>query len=299
MKKNKTLRFFVALLIVLVFLAGLVVGGYFILDKTVVPRYFGMYGIHNMGELVQMMGTLYNSNNETDIVTNGFSSADLASAEDKLIAVGFPKLESTGRLNYSEIGEGHVAPTPESSTQLTDKELASVLGEMLKSGVMAEKLPDLKYLNTLSFTMLETIIKPTKIDGVVDPDSANVVFTLKLDTSSVREQMAAEMEMPLFLLNMIVPKKLFINVNFNVSIVDGEWVYSNSKIAINGRTSKQSEILLNLLISFIYPKDEEMTIEKINQQFGDLVKKGLGLLGEAKFSSTVSGNKNGIILTFK
>ena len=68
MKKNKTLRFFVALLIVLVFLAGLVVGGYFILDKTVVPRYFGMYGIHNMGELVQMMGTLYNSNNETDIV---------------------------------------------------------------------------------------------------------------------------------------------------------------------------------------------------------------------------------------
>lgn len=300
MKKNKTLRFFVTLLIVLVILGSLVVGGYFILDKAVVPKYFGEYGINNMGDLVEMMGTLYNNNDESDIVTNPFRESDKVSAENKLIGVGFPKL-ANGNLDYKKIAEGQFEVSSEASVELTDKELASIVGEMLNSGVLAEKLPNLRYLNTLTFTMLEVIITPDVIIGEeVDLNSAHMEFTVKIDTSSVRTQMANEMEMPLFLLNMIVPKTLYISVEFDLSINEGEWVYTNSSIGVNGRTSKQSEILLNLLIDFIFPPEDQMTLERLNEEFGGVIINGLELLGNVQFTNSIySTSQNGVILTFK
>lgn len=299
MKKNKTLKFFMVLLIVLVFLGSIGVGGYFILDKVVVPKYFGEFGINNMGDLVQMMGTLYNSNDEKDIVTNGFTETDRVSAESKLIYVGFPKL-ANGNLDYKKLAEGDFEVNPDAQVELTDKELASLLGQMLNSGILAEKLPDLKYINTLSFSMLEVIISPTVENGVLNPNSAKMEFSVKIDTTSVRSQMANEMEMPLFLLNMIVPKTLYINVNFNLEIQEDNWVYSNSSIGVNGRTSKQSEILLNLLIDFIFPEENQMTLEKLNEEFGNVVLKGLELLGNVQFSNSIySTNQNGVVLNFK
>lgn len=300
MKKNKTLRFFVTLLIVLAILGSLVVGGYFILDKAVVPKYFGEYGINNMGDLVEMMGTLYNNNDESDIVTNPFRESDKVSAENKLIEVGFPVL-ANGNLDYKKVAEGQFEVSSEASVELTDKELASIVGEMLNSGVLAEKLPNLRYLNTLTFTMLEVIITPDVIIGEeVDPNSAHMEFTVKIDTSSVRTQMANEMEMPLFLLNMIVPKTLYISVEFDLSINEGEWVYTNSSIGVNGRTSKQSEILLNLLIDFIFPPEDQMTLERLNEEFGGVIINGLELLGNVQFTNSIySTSQNGVILTFK
>lgn len=299
MKKNKTLRFFVILLIVLVLLGSIGVGGYFILDKVVVPKYFGEFGINNMGDLVQMMGTLYNSNDEKDIVTNGFTETDRVSAESKLIGVGFPKL-ANGNLDYKKLAEGDFYVSPDAQVELTDKELASLLGQMLNSGILAEKLPDLKYINTLTFSMLEVIITPMVESGVLNPNSAKMEFSIKIDTSSVRSQMANEMEMPLFLLNMIVPKTLYINVNFSLEISENNWVYSNSSIGVNGRTSKQSEILLNLLIDFIFPVENNMTLEKLNEEFGGVVLKGLELLGNVQFTNSIySTNQNGVVLTFK
>lgn len=299
MKKNKTLRFFVILLIVLVLLGSIGVGGYFILDKVVVPKYFGEFGINNMGDLVQMMGTLYNSNDEKDIVTNGFTETDRVSAESKLIGVGFPKL-ANGNLDYKKLAEGDFYVSPDAQVELTDKELASLLGQMLNSGILAEKLPDLKYINTLTFSMLEVIITPMVENGVLNPNSAKMEFSIKIDTSSVRSQMANEMEMPLFLLNMIVPKTLYINVNFSLEISENNWVYSNSSIGVNGRTSKQSEILLNLLIDFIFPVENNMTLEKLNEEFGGVVLKGLELLGNVQFTNSIySTNQNGVVLTFK
>ena len=299
MKKNKTLRFFVILLIVLVLLGSIGVGGYFILDKVVVPKYFGEFGINNMGDLVQMMGTLYNSNDEKDIVTNGFTETDRVSAESKLIGVGFPKL-ANGNLDYKKLAEGDFYVSPDAQVELTDKELASLLGQMLNSGILAEKLPDLKYINTLTFSMLEVIITPMVENGVLNPNSAKMEFSIKIDTSSVRSQMANEMEMPLFLLNMIVPKTLYINVNFSLEISENNWVYSHSSIGVNGRTSKQSEILLNLLIDFIFPVENNMTLEKLNEEFGGVVLKGLELLGNVQFTNSIySTNQNGVVLTFK
>ena len=297
MKKNKTLRFFVILLIVLVLLGSIGVGGYFILDKVVVPKYFGEFGINNMGDLVQMMGTLYNSNDEKDIVTNGFTETDRVSAESKLIGVGFPKL-ANGNLDYKKLAEGDFYVSPDAQVELTDKELASLLGQMLNSGILAEKLPDLKYINTLTFSMLEVIITPMVENGVLNPNSAKMEFIIKIDTSSVRSQMANEMA--LFLLNMIVPKTLYINVNFGLEISENNWVYSNSSIGVNGRTSKQSEILLNLLIDFIFPVENNMTLEKLNEEFGGVVLKGLELLGNVQFTNSIySTNQNGVVLTFK
>ena len=299
MKRNKTASFFIRLLIALLILASLGVGGFFLLDKVVVPKYFGSFGIHNMADLTQMMGTLYTSKNESKIITNPYTETDLQSAENKLKLVGFPSLE-TGRLDYKAIAESAYTVDNSAEVKLTDKELASVLNGMLSSGILSEKLPNLKYINTLNMELKEIIITPDVNEEVLDPTSAKVELAIKIDTSSLKNQIADEMQTPLFLLNMIIPKTLYINVNFNLKAVGENWEYTNSSIRINGKRSDQSEILLNLLINFIFPAEDEMTIDKLNTEFGSVLIEGLDLLGNVKFSNEIYSTKqNGVVITFK
>jgi len=298
MKKNKTLKFFISLAIILVVLTGIFVGGYFILDKAVVPKYFGEYGIHNMSELVGMMSTLYNNKTEKDIVINPFTSSDADAAESKLIAVGFPAL-SSGRLDYKKLAEGDYSPDTLSEVSLTDRELASLIDGMLQSGVLVDKLPNLKYINTLYMSCLQVKIYPEYVDGVINENKADLSFIIKLDTSSMRGQMAEEMQMPIFLLNMIVPNTMYITSNITLEVRDGEWVYEGGGIGINGKTEKQSKILLNLLIDFIFPKEDNMTIEELESSLGDVVIKGTSLLGSARFTDSIySSMQTGIVVTF-
>jgi len=299
MKKHKTARFFIGLLIALTILASLGVGGFFLLDKVVVPKYFSSFGIYNMADLTQMMGTLYSSKNENKIITNPYTDADLQSAENKLKLVGFPSLE-TGRLDYKAIAESSYTVDTSAEVKLTDKELASVLNGMLSSGILSEKLPNLKYINTLNMSLREIIILPTIVDEVLDPTSAKVELSIKIDTTSLKNQIADEMQTPLFLLNMIIPKTLYINVNFNLHANEDAWEYTNSSIRINGKRSDQSEILLNLLIKFIFPPEDNMTTEKLNAEFGSVLIEGMDLLGDIRFSNEIYSTKqNGVIITFK
>ena len=138
-------------------------------------------------------------------------------------------------------------------------------GEMLVSGVLASKLPHLNYIDTIKINILELIIEPkVVINGNAEEefskDKATVSFTFKFETSAVRDQMAEAMETPLFLLNMIVPKTMYITVNYDIEKVGGRWVASNGHIGVNGRTAEDSEILLNLLIEFIFPEEDKMTV---------------------------------------
>ncbi len=301
--KKKRYTFFIKLFIALATIVAVVFCAYLAIDKLVVPKYFKDYGINNMHDLVAMVKTLYNTPDEKDIITNGYTQADQRSAVKKLISANFPSVSET-ELDYAEISQGlDKSSLVSGQYEFTDREIAGILDQMLDSGILASQLPNLKYLDTININILELIITPTEFtdnEGIVyyDTDSANVSFTFKLDTSSVRTQMAHTMDIPTFFLDMIVPKTMYITINYNLFIDDyGVWQVGEGSIAVNGRTAKDSEILLNLLIEFIFPEEDQMTIDKFSIEFGNILIKGMDMLGQIRIKANVQASSNGVVLT--
>ncbi len=301
--KKKRYTFFIKLFIALATIVAVVFCAYLAIDKLVVPKYFKDYGINNMHDLVAMVKTLYNTPDEKDIITNGYTQADQRSAVKKLISANFPSVSET-ELDYAEISQGlDKSSLVSGQYEFTDREIAGILDQMLDSGILASQLPNLKYLDTININILELIITPTEFtdnEGNVyyDTDSANVSFTFKLDTSSVRTQMAHTMDIPTFFLDMIVPKTMYITINYNLFIDDyGVWQVGEGSIAVNGRTAKDSEILLNLLIEFIFPEEDQMTIDKFSIEFGNILIKGMDMLGQIRIKANVQTSSNGVVLT--
>lgn len=301
--KKKRYTFFIKLFIALATIVAVVFCAYLAIDKLVVPKYFKDYGINNMHDLVAMVKTLYNTPDEKDIITNGYTQADQRSAVKKLISANFPSVSET-ELDYAEISQGlDKSSLVSGQYEFTDREIAGILDQMLDSGILASQLPNLKYLDTININILELIITPTEFndnEGNVyyDTDSANVSFTFKLDTSSVRTQMAHTMDIPTFFLDMIVPKTMYITINYNLFIDDyGVWQVGEGSIAVNGRTAKDSEILLNLLIEFIFPEEDQMTIDKFSIEFGNILIKGMDMLGQIRIKANVQASSNGVVLT--
>ena len=60
MRKKKT-GFIFKLFVALTLIAAIFTGGYFFLDKKIVPKYFGQYGINSIPDLVGVVTSLYNS----------------------------------------------------------------------------------------------------------------------------------------------------------------------------------------------------------------------------------------------
>lgn len=302
MKKHKKSGFFLKLTIVLAILVAICCGAYFAVDKLVVPKYFSQYGIHNVSELVGMMKTLYNSPKENEIITNGYTKADESSANKKLIDAGFPKEDGTGKIDYVAVSEGDIKVNS-GVYHFTDKEIASVLNDIIASGVLQSNLTNLNHLNELDITVLEFVVSPKIVQSgetfTYSKEKADISCTFKIDTSLVREQMAKEMDTPMFLLNMIIPNTLYITVNYSLSVeTDGTWKIASQDIAINGRTSEQSEILINLLISFIFPKEDEMTKDKLTETCGQILLQGIDLLGDLSFEYDIDGRGgNGVTIT--
>jgi len=304
-KRNKSM-FFVKLFMVLTVIVALVFGVYFMLDKLIVPKYFKTYGIQNMHDLVAMVKTLYNSPDEKDILTNAYLPSDEVSAVSKLKDAGFP-MTSDGQIDYMRISGGiDREKLNPGDYEFSDREIASILDQMLESesGVLASKLPDIKYIDAINIDVLELIIEPTKsFNGdeveVFDNDSAKVSITCRVDTSSVRTQMAKAMDTPLFLLNMIVPQTLYITVNYDIQRdLQGEWHSDKGAMAINGRTAQDSQILLDLLIEFIFPEEDKMTVDKLCSTFGDILIQGVGIFGDVRVKAAKdASDTNGIILT--
>lgn len=302
MKKHKKSGFFLKLTIVIAILVAICFGAYFAVDKLVVPKYFSQYGIHDMGELVGMMKTLYNSPKESEIITNGYTKADETSANKKLIGAGFPTEEGTSKIDYVSVSKGEISVNS-GEYQFTDKELACVLNDIVASGVLQSNLQNLNHLNDLNITVLEFIVSPKVIQNqenfVYSKEKADILCTFKIDTTIVREQMAKEMDTPTFLLNMIIPSTLYVTVNYSLSTEgDGVWKIDSQDMAINGRTAEQSEILINLLISFIFPKEDEMTKDKLTETCGQILLEGIDLLGDLSFEYNIDGKGgNGVTIT--
>lgn len=303
-KKGSRSIFFVKLTAIVAVFVALIFGVYFALDKLIVPKYFGDYGICNMKDLVSMVATLYNSPDEKDIITNGYTRVEQKEGVDKLINIGFPTNASKTELDYMQIANGvDSSKFVSGDYEFTDREIAGILDLMLSEGMLANKLPNLNYIDTIKINMLELIIEPEVVSEsggvkIYSQDSATVSFTFKFDTSSVRNQMAKAMDTPMFLLNMIVPQTMYITVDYKIEKENGEWDSSESFIGINGRTAEESKILLELLIDFIFPEEDQMSLEKFSHECGNILIQGIALLGNIKLSTTTgSGNSNGVILS--
>ena len=294
--KKKKVKLFSKIMITLCLIAAIFVGGYFFLDKTIIPKYFGQYGINGISDLVGVVTSLYKNPNESKMITNGYTQTDTSNAISKLQTANY-KIENDGTI----LSENFKNFQGDANVELTDREFAAVCDKMLENGILIDVLPELNYLNVINMSLLEFIITPdsTSFDGV-GYTRANIKFILKINTENIREQIANQMQTPLFLLNMIIPDNLYFTVAYDVDLEKEENSRANGTIAINGRTAEQSKVLIELLIDFIFPESDGMNYQKFIQSVGDIALKGIDVLGDFKFiQKTSSSGKvdNGILIT--
>ena len=282
MKKKKT-GFILKICISLTLVLAIFTGGYLFLDKKIVPKYFGKYGIYGIPDLVGVVASLYKSPNESKIVTNGFTQTDFSNAVSKLQNSGY-KMNNDGSMQETDFNLFRGTE----SVVMTDRERASICNKFLSDGILVDALPDLNYLNIINISVLEIIITPDEdsYDGSVYT-KAHVSSIMKINTTDICEQIAEQMDTPLFLLNMIIPEVLYFEIAYDIDLSKQEnesaIVDASGTISINGRSEKQSEILINLLIEFIFPDDESMNIDKFTNELGNVIVSGIETLGDFKF----------------
>ena len=304
-KAKKTIGFLIRLCIVLAIIGSIGVSGYFIVDKVVIPSYFGKYDINGIGDLVALINLMHSTPDEKSFITHPYTSSHEQTAVAKLKDAGVPV--NDGKINFDKIVEGDYIINPDAKNGLfvSDYEMAAILGQMLESGYLATYLEELSYFDTLSFTSKEVKMTPNGQmvegeNGALYSNSAEILLIVKLDTTNTQKHMAKEMDVPLFLLNLIMPDSMYLTCKYTVQInEENQYNVSDATLAINGKTPEQSQVLLNMLISFIFPKEDEMTISKLSEKFGDIVNSGLKVLGEVQFCTekTGSGKQNGIFVS--
>ena len=284
--ENKKPRIVGRIIALLSIVVAIFVGGYFFLDLAIIPKYFGMYGIKNVPDLVGVVTSLYKTPNEKKFITNPPTTLDFASAIDILQDANY-RIDDDGTFTETDI-RGDAAVT------LTDREFAALCNKLIENGILTEALPNLNYLNMINISILEVVIEPNPESKDGDYYSrAAVTMIAKLDTTDIREQIADHMDTPLFLLNMIIPDNLYFEVHYDIDLAKAEDErISNATIAINGRTAEQSEILMNLLIDFIFPEKDNMDLEKFTTTFGEIILQGIDVFGDFKFVKNAGKNGN-------
>ena len=300
MKRKRTNilgKVFLTLCIVMAIFAS----GFFFLDKVIVPKYFSAYGINGMGDLVGVVASLYKSPNEKKIVTNPYTPADYAMSISKLNDSHYNIVDKDGiiQIGQNESFDDYKGDMP---VALTDREFAALCNKLLENGTLERYLPNLNYLNVINISVLELIVTPDteKPDGD-GYSAANISFIIKIETSDIREQIAKQMNTPIFLLNMIIPDVLYFQVSYDIDL-KAEQERANGSIAINGRTKEQSEILINLLIEFIFPEEDKMDAAGFTNALGDIMTKGIEFLGDFKFVNNIGATdvikgRNGFYVT--
>lgn len=279
---------------VCVFVAGIlaiVFGGYFFLDKLIVPKYFNQFGIRGIGDLVEVVTSLYNSPNEAKLIKNGHTQTDLANAISKLQNANY-KIEDDGTIKKENIetfkGDGKL--------ELTDREIAAVCNEFLGNGLLETSLSHLNYLNITTISLIDLVVTPdekTLIEEKGTYTRAVIDFIIKVDTSNLRDKIAEQMKTPVYLLKMIIPDTIYFEVNYHIDLLD-EQERTTGTIAINGRTAEQSKNLINILIGFIFNAEDEMDLDKFTSEIGSVAMQGIDSLGDFKFAKI--NDKAGIVV---
>ena len=288
--KKKT-GIFVKVCVFLASFLAIILGGYFFLDKLIVPKYFSQFGINGIGELVDVVASLYNSPKESKLIKNGYTQTDLTNAISKLQNANY-KIESDGTIKEENIesfkGDGKLI--------LSDREIAAVCNEFLGNGLLEDSLSHLNYLNITKLSLLDLVVSldEKSLDSETQTYSKALVdFIIKIDTSNLREQIADQMQTPVYLLKMIIPDVMYFEVTYEIDLSQEEYK-TNGSIAINGRSAERSENLINILIGFIFNEEDEMDLNKFTSEIGNVALQGISSLGEFKFTKV--GNQAGIIV---
>lgn len=281
MKNKKKTGILAKVFILLAAILAIFTGGYFFLDKLVVPKYFGKFGIDGIVDLIDVVASLYNTPNEASLIKNGYTQTDLTNAISKLQASNY-KIEDDGTIKKEDLNNFK----GENRVELTDREFAALCNEFLNNGLLEDSLSDLNYLNITKLTLLDLIVTPD--DKTYDSETktytkAKIDFIIKIDTTNLREQIAEQMDTPVYLLKMIIPDKMYFQVSYDIDLLK-ENNKTNGTIAINGRTPEKSENLVNLLISFIFNEEDKMDTQKFIDALGNVAVQGIEALGDFKFA---------------
>ena len=306
MKKKKS-GFIFKIMLTLSIIAAIITSGYFFLDKKIVPKYFGQYGIYSIPDLVGVVSSLYNSPDEAELVKNGHTQTDFTNAVVKLQKAGY-QINDDGTMKENVFDEFR----GDGKVELTDRELAAICNKFIADGILIDALPELNYLNVINISVLELNINPDEEsleNGYYT--KANISAIMKINTVDICKQIAKEMDTPVFLLNMIIPDNLYFSISYDIDLteeeleepVEGEESKKkkyevNGHIKINGRSEKQSRILIELLIDFIFPDKEKMDIDKFTHELGDVIVSGIDILGDFKFADNLgtSNKQFGVVV---
>lgn len=294
MKQKKgifALKFFAVIFFVIAVFAS----GFLFLDKIIIPKYFGQYEIYGINDLIGVVSSLYSSPNESSLVSNGYGQEDLESGVNKLQVAGY-KIEDDGSILHKNIaefkGNGRVV--------LTDREFSAVCNKLLQTEILENALPDLNYINIMNITIVDLVIIPDNDSYIWETGTyskASIRFIVKISTADLRDQIAIQMQTPDALLKMIIPSDLYFTVDYEIDLSKEDDKRTTGTIGINGKTAKQSEILINLLIEFIFPKEDEMNIDNFTKEIGNVALRGIDALGEFSFVKDIDGTKlNGIVV---
>lgn len=306
-KKNK-IKFIITLVVVLIFFVGIFLGGYLIIDKKMVPNYLGKYGINNLHELVDLANAMYKLPKEKDFITNGFTETDSAEINKSLALAGYPSLQN-GKIDYTAIWENSPftrVPDPSFTDDfllVKDSGIAVILDDIIKSNILTST-PNLNYLNTTSTSIdvKQLKIQPAMGEKEILPNLANIQIIIKLDTASLRSTMAKNLDTPTFLIDWLIPDVMYFSASFDVkNLGENNFEFTNATLSVNTKDSASSVVLLNLLISFIYPENLNVTIESLATEFGHLFADSISLISNDSSMvviTTKSTTKNGIKLTF-
>ena len=285
-RANKRTGVLGKVLILLSVIIAILTGGYFFLDKLVIPKYFKKYGITGFGELVNVVSSLYSTPKESKMIKNGYSQVDFTNGISKMQTAEY-KIEDNGTIKEENMetfkGSGRL--------ELTDREFAAVCNELLQNGLLEKSLSNVNYLNITKLTLLDFIVTPIEDEEIAEGETfskANISFVMKIETSKLREQIAEQMDTPIYLLKMIIPDNLYFAINYDIDLDNGE-ARTNGEISINGKTSTKSATLINILISFIFDEQENMDIEKFTEELGSVAIQGIDSLGEFKFMKFSKG----------
>lgn len=290
-EKNKKSGILAKVIILIAVILAIFAGGYFFLDKLIIPKYFSKFGISGIGDLVDVVSSLYNSPKESKLIKNGYTQTDLTNAISKLQTAGY-KIENDGTIKEENLstfkGEGKL--------ELTDREFAAVCNEFLTNGLLEDSLSNLNYLNITKLTLLDLVVTPDEATFNKEDNTytkANVNFIIKVDTTNLREQIAEQMATPIYLLKMIIPDTLYFQVSYDIDL-EKEDSRTNGSIAINGRSAEKSETLINLLIGFIFNPEDEMNLDKFTEEIGNVALQGIDSLGDFKFAKV--GKQAGLVV---
>ena len=284
MKKKKS-GILAKVIILLSFMFAVFAGGYFFLDKLIVPKYFSQYGINGIGDLVNVVASLYSTPKESKMIVNGYTKTDLTNAISKLQKADY-KIESDGTIKKDNLSEFRGC----GKLELTDREFAAVCNQFLTNGLLEDSLSNLNYLNITHLTLLDLVLK---VDEKSLDQTTNTDLIVKIDTTKIIEQIADQMDTPIYLLKMIIPDTMYFEVGYDIDLDKNE-DRSNGFIEINGRSPEKSRALINLLIGFIFSEEDGMTMEKFIDEIGSVALQGIDSLGDFRFAKF--GKQAGLVV---